>query len=428
MKKRIILSFLFVFIAGIIYAQQRDLNYFLDQAQKNSPLIQKNKDANKLLELDMKEMEAILKSPEINLESNILFAPIISHDNNTNRFELTSPGATNYTGYDQANTDGGQFQAFVTLKKPVLNRSSLKAFSSKTDISRQINKNAITLTIHELEQLVGYQYILCIKSKMQIDNNDSTLNQLKEQLILMQKLVDNAIYKQTDLMLLQIEYQNIVLENKTLQNDFQNNLYDLKLLCGINDQNITDIEPLELKMKLETTENSSFLNSYKLDSLNIVAEQSVSELKYKPQLNLFANAGLNAVYVPSFNRLGFSAGVTFSWNIYDGGQRQIEVNKSKVNLHSLQFEKDQFKTQLEINRDKIQNQLHSLNEQTTLINNQLNQYKKLYEVFQKELSQGQISIMDFKNLVKDITAKKQEKTVLEMENQVLINSFNYWNY
>lgn len=428
MKKRIILSYLVVFIAGIIYAQPRDLNYFLDQAKKNSPLIEKNKDANKILELNMKQTEAILKSPEINLESNILFAPIISHDNNINRFELTSPGATNYTGYDQANTDGGQFQAFVTLKQPVLTGSSLKAFSSKTDISRQINENAITLTIHELEQLVGYQYILCMKSKMQIDNNDSTLKQLNEQLILMQKLVDNAIYKQTDLMLLQIEYQNIVLENKTLQNDFQNNLYDLKLLCGINDQNITDIEPLELKMKLETTENSSFLKSYKLDSLNIVAELAVNELKYKPQLNLFANAGLNTVYVPSFNRLGFSAGVTFSWNIYDGGQRQIEVNKSKVNLHSLQFEKEQFKTQLKINHDKIQNQLNSLNEQTTSINNQLNQYDKLYEVYQKELSQGQISIMDFKNLLKDITAKKQEMTLMKMEKQVLINSYNYWNY
>jgi outer membrane protein TolC len=267
-----------------------------------------------------------------------------------------------------------------------------------------------------------------MKAKMQIDNNDSTLKQLNDQLILMQKLVEHAIYKQTDLMLLQIEYQNIVLENKTLQNDFQNNLYDLKLLCGINDQKINDIQPLELKMKLGTIEYSSFLNSYKLDSLNIVAELAVNELKYKPQLNLFANAGLNAVYIPSFNRLGFSAGVTFRWNIFDGGQRQIEVNKSKVNLHSLQFEKDQFKTQLEINRDKIQNQLNSLSEQTTSINNQLNQYDKLYDVYQKELSQGQISIMDFKNLLKDITAKKQEMTLKKMEKQVLINSYNYWNY
>ncbi|MFA5046873.1 MAG: TolC family protein, partial [Paludibacter sp.] len=166
----------------------------------------------------------------------------------------------------------------------------------------------------------------------------------------------------------------------------------------------------------------------KFDSLNIVSEQSITQLKYKPQLSLFANAGLNAVYVPSFNRLGFSAGLTFTWNIYDGGQRRFELEKSKVNLHTLQFEKDNFITQQEINKNKILNQMNSLKERILIIENQLGQYDKLYEAYQKELSQGQISIMDFKNLLKDITAKNQEKTVLEMEKQVLINSYNYWNY
>ena len=428
MKKRCILYYLFIFIAGIIQAQQPDLNYFLDHARTNSPLIQKNKDANKVLILDLKQTEALLKSPEINLESNILFAPIISHDNNTNRFELTSPGATNYSGYDQANTDGGQFQAFISVRQPLLNGSSLKTYSAKSDISRRKNENATTLTIHELEQLVGYQYILCLKSKVQIKNSESVLKLLNDQLQLMQKLVEHAIYKQTDLMLLQIEYQNLELQNKTLDDEFKSNLYDLKLLCGINDPNIKDIQPVELQMKAETNGYSSFLNSFKLDSLNIVSEQSITQLKYKPQLSLFANAGLNAVYVPSFNRLGFSAGLTFSWNIYDGGQRRFELEKSKVNLHTLQFEKDNFITQQEINKNKILNQMNSLNERILIIENQLGQYDKLYEAYQKELSQGQISIMDFKNLLKDITAKNQEKTVLEMEKQVLINSYNYWNY
>ncbi|MFA5047245.1 MAG: TolC family protein, partial [Paludibacter sp.] len=287
MKKRCILYYLFIFIAGIIQAQQPDLNYFLDHARTNSPLIQKNKDANKVLILDLKQTEALLKSPEINLESNILFAPIISHDNNTNRFELTSPGATNYSGYDQANTDGGQFQAFISVRQPLLNGSSLKTYSAKSDISRRKNENATTLTIHELEQLVGYQYILCLKSKVQIKNSESVLKLLNDQLQLMQKLVEHAIYKQTDLMLLQIEYQNLELQNKTLDDEFKSNLYDLKLLCGINDPNIKDIQPVELQMKAETNGYSSFLNSFKLDSLNIVSEQSITELKYKPQLSLF---------------------------------------------------------------------------------------------------------------------------------------------
>jgi hypothetical protein len=36
--------------------------------------------------------------------------------------------------------------------------------------------------------------------------------------------------------------------------------------------------------------------------------------------------------------------------------------------------------------------------------------------------------MDFKNLMKDIAAKKQEIIQLKMEKQLLINAYNYLNY
>jgi len=36
--------------------------------------------------------------------------------------------------------------------------------------------------------------------------------------------------------------------------------------------------------------------------------------------------------------------------------------------------------------------------------------------------------MDFKNLLKDITAKRQDFLLQKMEKQLLVNSYNYWNY
>ena len=407
---------------------QFNLNYFIEKAKQNSPLIQRNNADKKLFELDFLQTERILKSPNINLESNILFAPIISHDNNTTRFELTSPGATNYIGYDLGISNGGQFQASVSVNQPLFTGSSLKIYSDKKKISSKISDNATTLTIHEIEQLVGYQYILCLKSKIQIENNNSNQNQLSEQLELLKKLVKNAIYKETDLLLLQIEYQNLELQKKSLTDEFRSNLYDLNLLCGINEAIYEDILPIEQTLKPDTITNSAFLISYKLDSINLVNDLMMTELKYKPQLSAFANAGLNAVYIPTFNRLGFSAGLTFTWNLYDGNQRKIEREKSNVNIQSLQFEKNNFLTQKEINKNKIVSQLKAIDEQMLLLENQLNQYKTLYETYKKELSQGLISIMDYKNLLKDMTAKKQEKTLAKMEKQLLINSYNYWNY
>jgi len=428
MKRFIIPLLLFFFLTGSVYSEKRDLNYFVQQARNNSPLIQKNKNDNKIIDLDLQQTERILMNSSINLESNILFAPIISHTANSNRLDLVSNGSDNYTGYDLAISNGGQYQAFITLKQPLLGKSNFKIYSQKSDISRKLNDNSSNLTIHEIEQLVNYQFILCMKSKVQIINNEQLITQLDEQLNVMQKLVENAVFKQTDLLLLKIEKQNLELEYKSFKDDYKGNIYDLNLLCGIQDSTLIEIQEEELQMMPEIKTNSKYLTSYKLDSLGIMADQSISELKYKPQLNLFANAGLNAVYLPAFNRLGVSAGLTFSWNLYDGNQRKLEKEKSVVNINSLEFEKNHFITQQQINKGKIKNQLKSLNERTILIENQLKQYDKLYSAYQNELNQGLISVMDFKNLLKDITAKKQNFLLLKMEKQLLVNSYNYWNY
>jgi len=426
--KRFLIPVILLLLTGMIYSQQRDLNYYLEQARLNSPLIQKNKNDSRIIDLDLLQTERILKNPVINLESNLLFAPIISHTTNSDRLDVVSNGSDNYTGYDLAISNGGQYQAFITLKQPLLGNSNLKAYSQKSDISKKQNSNSTSMTIHEMEQLVSYQYILCIKSNVQIKNVEQLIAQLNDQLNVMQKLVNSAVYKQTDLLLLQIEKQNLEISNKAFEDDYKSNLFDLNLLCGIKDSSRVDIQETDFQMRPEISSQSMFLTSYKLDSLGIMADQSISELKYKPQLNLFANAGLNAVYIPTLNRLGFSAGLTFIWNLYDGNQRKLEREKSNVNINTIQFEKDHFISQVEINKNKIKSQINSLNERTVLIENQLKQYEKLYDAYQNELKQGLISVMDFKNLMKDITTKKQDYLLLKMEKQLLVNSYNYWNY
>ena len=127
--KRFLSPILFLFISVFIYSQQRDLNFYLENARITSPLIQKNKNDSKIIDLDLQQTERILKNPEINLESIILFAPIISHTGNSSKFELTSAGADNYSGYDLGITNGGQYQAFISLKQPLLGNMNYKVYS-----------------------------------------------------------------------------------------------------------------------------------------------------------------------------------------------------------------------------------------------------------------------------------------------------------
>lgn len=426
--KKLVLSILLLLATGLILSQQRGLNFYLEQAHKTSPLINKNKNDNKLVNLDLQQTERILKNPVISLESSLLLAPIIAYDKTPPGFDLGINGSNSYTGYDLGITNGGQYQAFVSLKQPLLGNMNLKVFSAKSDISRKQNDNSTIMTIHEMEQLVGYQYLLCLKAKMQIKNGEIILKLLDDQLNVMHKLVNNAVLKQSDLMLLEIEKQNVQVINKSFEDDYKANLYDLNILCGIKDSANVDIAEIEFPMKTEIATNSQFLISYKLDSLGIVANQSISELKYKPQLNALANAGYNATGIPSFDRFGFSVGLNFSWTLYDGNQRKLEREKSNVNISTLQFEKDHFKTLQDINKDKIVSQMKALDQRRIILENQLIQYDKLYKVYSDELAHGLVSVMDFKNLLKDITSKKQDFLLLKIEKQLLINSYNYWNY
>lgn len=426
--KHIFFPVLALFISGVINAQQKDLDYYLGQAKINSPLINRSRNDNKILDLDLKQIKSIISKPQVSLDVNILFAPIISRDNNSNRVELVSNGANNYIGYDLASTDGGQYQALVNINQPLFTNSRYKNYLSKADISRQSNENKIALTIHEIEQIVGYEYILCLKSKIQIENNLSLIKIVEEQLFTLNKLVENAIYKQTDFMLLQIEYQNYIAENEALISDYKKNIYDLNLICGINDTTKVELKEVNFKLKSDTPVSSGFLTSYKLDSLTVIAEQKIIEQKYKPQLSLFANAGLNAVYSPSLNRLGLSTGIAISWNIFDGNQREIEREKSSVNLQTIEFDKKYFVTQNDISRNNIQNQICSLSQRISLSEEQISKYDKLLNVYSKELEQGEISVMDYKNLLRDIASKKSENLLMKMEKQLLINSYNYWNY
>lgn len=421
------LFILLIFVASVA-AQQRDLNYFVEKAKTNSPLLNQNKADSSLLELDYQQAEQVLRNPQISLESGVLFAPIISHDNRVNRVELTSPGATNYIGYDLGITNGGQFQAYVNLNQPIFTAPSMKTYAERKNISARVISQQRKMTVHEIEQLVGYQYILCEKAALLSDNNREIIGLIKNQLQVLQKLVTTGIYRQTDLLLLQIELQNLETQQESLKDDYSNNLYDLLLLCGLKDSVPFEIEKSPVEKLSSTTGISNFAQSYALDSLNLLNRFSLTELKYKPQVNLYANAGLNASYIPTFNRLGFSAGFTFSWLLYDGNQRKTERNRTTVNLQTLQFEKDHFMTQKELNLRKTEHQIESVDKQITLNNDELSKYDILYSAYSKELAQGMISVMDLKNLLKDIAMKKQEKSLLQMEKQLLINSYNYWNY
>jgi Outer membrane efflux protein len=410
--------------------QVHSLDFYLGQAKANSSFIHRNQSEKLLVQLDMEQIRKIYSKPEVTVDANILFAPILSRDQKPAQLKLTARDGdyTDYTGYDLAATDGGQFQGIVSVTQGLFNGRKIETYNDRAEIQGQIRDNNIQLSEHELENAVRHQYMLCLKSKGQSGNILDLVREVDGEIAIMKDLVRNAVYKQSDLKLLGIARQNYEQAYETSRAEYRDNIYNLNILCGVNEGSDVEIEPVEFSLNQEAVVNSKFLTSFYLDSLAIVAERRISELKYQPQLSLFANAGMNAVYLPSFNRLGFSTGLMFSLTLFDGHQQKTEFEKSQIHLEDIQFQKEQTRKQNEIQKDFTLDKLKSLDLRMSLADDQLEQYDQLLTMYKSQLGRGDLSIMDYRILLRDISQKKQERLLLEMEKQLVINAYNYWNY
>ena len=427
MKKNITYLF-FLLLSFLSEAQIKDLNFYIEKAKTNSPLLNKIENNIKIIQAEKQKIKAILREPVISIESNILLAPILSEDTKRKEFQWNAENTINYIGYDLALSNGGQYIAFLSANQPLFNKKRYNFYLENVNLKTKINENEKILTQHELEKFVTEQYILCEKYWAESQIIKNLHKELNKQIQITKALVKNAIYSSKDIMILQIELENLNLEYTKIASEYKKNLLNLNQLCGIGDTSFVKLKTTEIRIKKDTATQSYFLLKYKLDSLNILSQQNLFNLNYYPRLDFFANAGLNAAYLPTPNRFGFSFGIRFSWKIFDGDQKKIQNEISIIKLQNIEFEKKQIKKNLDVNKQKLLNQIKYTDQQISIVQRQLEQYRNLLKLYKIELQNGQISTMDIKNIIRDFYRKKQEYLNLETVKKLLIVSFNYWNF
>jgi outer membrane protein TolC len=421
---------LFIFLTAIVVCAhgQSLLNYYIKQAKENSPLVADNINQSKANKLEVERLKAFYTKPQIGVVANYVFSPIIATDNNKTNFQPNAENANNYYGYDLAYSNGGQYQAMLNVTQPLFNGHRYKTASEQLNVTARINENNAKLSEHDIEKIVTDQYILCLQDLKQTAYAEQMIKLLTEQKEMLRKLVENSIYKQSDLSLLNIEYSNFLTQQTTFQANYRRDLMDLNILSGIADTTIIQIEPLTISLN-HSPANSNFLEKYRLDSLNLLAQQKAFELKYKPQLNFFANAGLNAVYAPTIpNRFGISAGLSFTYNFFDGNQKAINKNKIQTLEKSVSIYKSNFITQNTVRKSKILNELQSYTDRIAIAEQQLKDYEQVLNSYKKEILSGQLSIINYTTVLKNMAITQRDLALLYSQQQILINAYNYWNW
>jgi len=427
MKKSVLILLSIIPLAHSLCAQN-NIEYYTKNAINNSPLINDNK--NKIIanQFEVERLKAFYTKPQIGVVANFMFSPIITTDNGKTSFVSNAENATNYYGYDLAYSNGGTYQAMLNVTHPLFNGKRFETASEQLNIKAQTAQNNTILSKHDIEKIVTDQYILCLRDNKQIAFTEAMIKLIEDQKEILKKLVKSSVYKQSDLVLINIELQNFLAQRSSFRANYQRDLMDLNILCGINDTSVIQLQDIDIALSSEVS-NSMFLEKYRLDSLNLIAQQNTFELKYRPQIKAFANTGLNAVYAPTIpNRFGFSGGLSFAYNIFDGNQKALTKEKTKVLEQSISFYKSNFITQNTVRKSKIASELESYNNRISIAEQQLNDYELLLNNYKKEIISGQLSIFSYTTALKNMALVQRDYALLFSQMQSLINAYNYWNW
>ena len=429
---RLLLLFSLSIVSLHSYGQEdgsKSLHYYIETAKENSPLIADYRNRTEIEQAELERLKAMYTHSRLELNGDYLFVPIVSKDDGRAAFKWNARSATDYYGYDLGESSGS-FHAGATWTQPLLGRSSYKVAQEQAKINTDIANNRIRMEEHQLERSVTEQYLLCLLDKAQIDFTDSVGTVIGRRMEIVQKLVENGLSKQSDLHLLVIEREaNDELHTAACQ-DYHTHLMDLNLLCGIDEVTDVVLSDISQPVRLRSDgESSLFTEQYRLDSLNTVMSLRSFNLQYKPKLDLFVNGGLQiGDFAGWYRHFGWSAGLTFSWTIFDGRQKRQKERQAVWQQNTIRTYRENSEYQRNMRIKQCLSELGRYDERERALDIQLAEYESVLSDYGREMDAGQVSVLDYITVLRSKIQTEKDRLLLRTNKQLVIAAYNYWNW
>jgi outer membrane protein TolC len=407
MNRRPISVLLFFCISALALSQSRTLDYYLQEGIKNSPLLKDYyNQANSIL-LDSLIIRAS-KMPQVEAKSQLLYSPVL----------------TNF-GYDEVVTDGGNYQAVVSVSQNILNKREISNKFQAIDIQKQGTYNSTKLSVAEIKKIITEQYLIACADYNDLSFNKSFLELYYKEKKITYQFVLNGLCKQTDYLSLQVETQSLEILVNQLKNQYETDLRLLNQLSGLNDTGYYDLNlpALEITGMAEITKSPLFMQ-YKIDSLRIVNDIAGIDMRYLPKINWFADAGfLTATPFNFYRHFGLSAGINLSIPVYDGNQKEKEKQKLKLTENTRSSYLNNFTTRYYQQIQQLNSELKSLKNLEVQLQNQLATTELLVNALRQQLESGVIQMTEYINAVKNYrsvnkTLSNNRIRILEVTNEI----------
>jgi outer membrane protein TolC len=409
MFRRIFLVFFLSFLTSLAFNQTRNLEFYLDQGIHNSPLLNDYRNQIRSASSDSLLIRAA-KNPLVEVKSQLLYAP--SYRN---------------FGYDEIVTDQGNYTAVMGISLPLFNKREINNKYEAVDIQKRTLNNSSQISINELKKVITEQYLTSFASYTDFLFNKNFLELLEKENVIVKQFVNNGIAKQTDYLSLLVETQSEEMLVTQIKSQYRKDLMLLSQLCGLNDSTWYELTDPRIEMKgaPDITKSPAYIQ-YKIDSIRIENEKTAIDIRYKPKINWFADVGfLTSNPWNFYNHFGYSAGVSLNIPVYDGKQRGIEKQKLGFNENSRQAYQDTYYKQYFQQIQQLNLELSSLNEMSSLVENQLRTSEQLLSTLKEQLESGIIQMTEYINAIKNFKTTSRSINLLKMQKLQVINEMNF---
>lgn len=408
---RIILSLIIVIIGFKSYSQEKDLNFFIDKAEKNSPLLKDYSNQIQIATLDSL-LNLASRKPQINGTLFGNYSPVI-----------------NDLGYDTTLSNGQTFSGLIGINQKIIgkNRSSIQSQTFK--LVKDGLKTNKKIALKDLKKVIISQFISSVATFDQVENNSKTSILLKEEAIILKKLTQNSAYKQTDYLLFSATVKQQELNLLQLKQQYQNDLGLLNYLTGETDTTFVKLKKPEIQLlNIIKEDKNVFFKTFEIDSLKLQNQKSLIKMAYKPNFSLLGDAGYLSTftYLPHKN-FGVSIGFGLSIPIYDGNQKSLQYQKISAALSTNSAYKNNFIKQYHQQLLLLNQQLKQVIAIENQLKAQLSISETLIEAHKKLLVTGDAQITEFVIAIGNIITIQNSISQNNINKLQIINEINYWS-
>lgn len=406
-----LLFVLFALPVCLCKAQNRNLDYFIQQANQNSPNIKDFQNQILISRIDSQILRASLRT-QVNFLNSDGYAPVIKG-----------------WGYDPAITNYANLTAIFQANRNFVTANNLAAQLKTIDLQRRALLDTIQLSLHDLKRTITEQYISAYGDQLAVDFTKEVFDLMKNEEEMLKKLTQSNVFKQTDYLNFYVTMQQQELTYLQAQNQYAADYLTLNYLAGIVDTTVQRLEKPDLHEMMQSNFDSSiFIQKFITDSLRIVNEKQIINYQYKPKLGAYADGGYNSSlqYNP-YKNFGFSAGLSLTIPIYDGHQKQMKFAQEDIRERTRQTNKQFFVNQYYQQVAQLRQQLKAIDMLTDKINKQIEYSHTLIIANNKLLETGDITMRDYVIAINNYLNAQNLLTINNIARLRIVNQINYWN-